>query len=68
PCVISKLHLTQSAHYFLNWYKQAAEKRLFCALRASLRQLGSLIFQTYGTTESRALIQGFTHKDFFRTL
>ena len=52
--------------------KEAAEKRLFCALRFATRKPAAarryVFSATYGTTESRALIQGFTHENFFRNL
>ena len=52
--------------------EEAAEKRLFCALRFATRKPAAArkcyLSATYGTTESRALIQGFTHEHFFRNL
>ena len=58
--------------------QQAAEKRLFCALRACLRQIGGVYFQQLSGTfslrspmaeshglPSRALIQVFTHEGIF---
>jgi len=64
--------------------KEAVEKRLFCALRFATRMPAAArkcyFSATYGTFSlhspmaeshglpSRALIQGFTHEDFFRNL